>query len=84
MTVEVLKAKVATVEKDADRLASDMKEVKDKVNEIDNRMVRIEEKQVAQTDDLKSIQSTLMWLLRIVVGGFLVGVVNYILKGGLV
>lgn len=58
--------------------------------DIERRLSEIETRQAVAAvhrdnvaDRLTAIEDTLRWLMRLIVGGFLMGGVAYVLKGGL-
>lgn len=82
-TNSVHEQRVQSVEDKAITLASDLKTVKDKVEDIDNRLIRVEIKQDHQTEKLDKLISMQDWLLKIIIGGFVAAVIAFIVKGGL-
>ena len=58
---------------------------------VEKRLIDIETRQAVEmvhranvSERLSAIEDTLKWLMRLVIGGFLMGSVAYVLKGGLV
>ena len=59
-------------------------------DDVEKRLIALETQNAVNTvhqvnvgDRLSSIEDTLKWLMRLVIGGLLVGVLTYVLQGGL-
>ena len=82
MTVEVLKSKIDVVERDTDKLTEGLEHVRDKVNEIDRKVVEIDVEQKNQSKALEKIQKLLFWLLCSILLPIIGAIVNFLLRGG--
>jgi chaperonin cofactor prefoldin len=61
---------------------SEVKELDDRIRNIEVRMAMVEQRQDTTSQDVKEIKNTLTWLNRIALGGLIAGVLNLVLKVG--
>ena len=80
---EVVTQRVQSVEEKAIALAKDLATVKEKVEDIDNRLTRVEVKQDHTNEKLDKLIGMQDWLIKIIVGGFVAAMLAWIIKGGL-
>ena len=83
MTVEVIKQQVLDVQGHTSELQQGFKSLEDKVEDIDRRVIRLETKHDSLHDKVDSVLSILGWILKVVIGAIVAGMMGFILNGGL-